>query len=202
MNFLAHIYLSGDDDALKIGNFIADGIHGKPDQFPVEIQKGIMLHRAIDSFTDAHPIFRQGTKRLHANYHHYAGVIMDIYYDHFLAKNWANYSNSSLQDFAADFYKLLQANYNFLPERSRGMLPHMMQYNWLVSYASIEGIARTLTQMDSRTKNKSKMRFADKELIEFYTQYEEDFTLFFEEIQSFVREKILDMNMPNKQNSL
>ena len=82
------------------------------------------------------------------------------------------------------------------------MIPHMMQYNWLVSYASIEGIARTLTQMDSRTKNKSNMRFADKELIEFYTQYEEDFTLFFDEIQTFVRDKILDMNMPDKQNSL
>ena len=189
MNFLAHIYLSGNDDELKIGNFIADGIHGKPDQFPLGVQKGIILHRAIDTFTDAHPIFRQGTKRLHANYHHYAGVIMDIFYDHFLAQNFAAYSDVPLHDFADSFYKLLQVNYNMLPERSQGMMPHMLQYNWLVSYASIEGIARTLTQMDSRTKNKSNMRFANKELIEFYSEYEAEFTEFFEEIKAYVKEK-------------
>jgi len=193
MNFLAHIYLSGNDDELKIGNFIADGIHGKPDQFPIGVQKGIMLHRAIDTFTDAHPIFRQGTKRLHANYHHYAGVIMDIFYDHFLAKNFDNYSSITLHDFADNFYKLLQVNYNILPERSQGMIPHMLQYNWLVSYASIEGIARTLTQMDSRTKNKSNMRFADKELIEYYGEYETEFTQFFSEIQDHVKERLADL---------
>ena len=193
MNFLAHIYLSGNDDELKIGNFIADGIHGKPNQFPIGVQKGIMLHRAIDTFTDAHPIFRQGTKRLHANYHHYAGVIMDIFYDHFLAKNFDNYSSITLHDFADNFYKLLQVNYNILPERSQGMIPHMLQYNWLVSYASIEGIARTLTQMDSRTKNKSNMRFADKELIEYYGEYETEFTQFFSEIQDHVKERLADL---------
>jgi len=193
MNFLAHIYLSGDNDELKIGNFIADGIHGKPDQFAIGVQKGIILHRAIDTFTDAHPIFRQGTKRLHANYHHYAGVIMDIYYDHFLAQNWAKYSDVPLHDFADGFYKLLQVNYNSLPEHSQGMMPHMLQHNWLVTYASIEGIARTLTQMDSRTKNKSNMRFADKELIEFYSEYDAEFTQFFEEIQAYVKTKIAEL---------
>jgi len=190
MNFLAHIYLSGNDDNLKIGNFIADGIHGKPDQFSLAVQNGIMLHRAIDTFTDAHPLFRQGTKRLHANYHHYAGVIMDIFYDHFLAKNFDYYSAVPLHDFADSFYKLLQVNYTLLPERSQAMLPHMLQYNWLVSYASIEGIARTLTQMDSRTKNKSNMRFADKELIAFYAEYEAEFTQFFAELQLYVQDKI------------
>jgi len=189
MNFLAHIYLSGDNDELKIGNFIADGIHGKPDDFPPGIQKGIMLHRAIDSYTDVHPIFRLGTKRLHASYHHYAAVIMDIFYDHFLAKNWANYSNVPLEKYTADFYQLLQDNYNILPERSKDMLPHMLQYNWLVSYASIEGIARTLTQMDQRTKNKSGMKGSIKELHEFYAEFEAEFTAFFVEIQKHVEEK-------------
>ena len=85
MNFLAHIYLSGENDLLKIGNFMADGIHGKaPESLPADVQKGIVLHRHIDTYTDAHPIFRQSTKRLHPVYHHYAGVIIDIYYDHFL----------------------------------------------------------------------------------------------------------------------
>ena len=100
MNFLAHIYLSGDNDLIKIGNFMADGIRGKQyENYPLEIQKGIILHRAIDTFTDAHPIFRQSTKRLHNNYHHYAGVIVDILYDHFLAKNWNKYSDEKLEDF-------------------------------------------------------------------------------------------------------
>ncbi|MXN90783.1 DUF479 domain-containing protein [Flavobacterium sp. Sd200] len=190
MNFLAHIYLSGDDDQLKIGNFVADGIHGKPHDFPIGVQKGIVLHRAIDSYTDAHPIFRQGTKRLHANYHHYAGVIMDIFYDHFLAKNWSRYSNIPLQDFAAAFYKLLYDNYDILPERSKGMIPHMTQHNWLVTYAGVEGIARTLTQMDQRTKNASNMRHSVKELKEYYDVFESEFTAFFEEIQLFVKDKI------------
>jgi acyl carrier protein phosphodiesterase len=189
MNFLAHIYLSADNDDVKIGNFIADGIHGKPDDFPHGIQKGIVLHRAIDTFTDAHPVFRQGTKRLHANYHHYAGVVMDIFYDHFLAKNWLRYHAQPLEDFAAGFYKLLQDNYEILPERSKGMLPHMISHNWLVTYASIDGIAKTLRGMDQRTKKISGMTNAVNELREFYTEFEQEFTRFFEEIRVYVKEK-------------
>lgn len=189
MNFLAHIYLSGNDDQLKIGNFVADGIHGKPHNFPPGVQKGIMLHRAIDTYTDAHPIFRQGTKRLHANYHHYAGVIMDIFYDHFLAKNWAAYSDVPLEDYATGFYNLLNENYDILPDRSKSMIPHMTKFNWLVTYSSIDGIARTLTQMDQRTKNASQMRHSVKELTEFYDVFEAEFTEFFGEIREFVREK-------------
>lgn len=188
MNFLAHIYLSGDNDHIKIGNFIADGIHGQPTDFHPEIVRGIMVHRAIDTFTDAHPVFRQGTKRLHANYHHYAGVIMDIFYDHFLAKNWNNYHSTPLAVFAQDFYRLLEKNYALLPDRNKNMLPHMTEHNWLLSYADIEGIARTLRQMDHRTKLRSGMTNAVNELQEYYTEYEQDFTLFFEEIQQHVKQ--------------
>ncbi len=98
MNFLAHIYLSGNDTDLIIGNFIADGIKGKKyKKFSPGIQKGILLHREIDTFTDAHPIVRQSTKRLHKNYGHYSGIIVDILYDHFLAKNWSRYSDVPLE---------------------------------------------------------------------------------------------------------
>jgi len=193
MNFLAHIYLSGDNDLVKIGNLMADGIHGKPADFPADVQKGIILHRAIDTYTDAHPIFRQGTKRLHARYHHYAGVIMDIYYDHFLAKNWANYHSDSLADYVADFYKALENNYDILTERTKGMMPHMIQQNWLLSYATVEGIGRILTQMDHRTKNKSGMRTSVDELLEFYKEYETEFTNFFEEMRAHVKEKKLNL---------
>ena len=91
MNFLAHIYLSGNNDLIKIGNFMADGIRGNDYlKFPDDVKKGILLHRQIDTFTDLNPIYRKSKHRLHAKYGHYSGVIMDILYDHYLAKNWSN----------------------------------------------------------------------------------------------------------------
>ena len=194
MNFLAHIYLSGDNDLIKIGNFMADGIRGKHfESYPLEIQKGIILHRAIDTFTDAHPIFRKSTKRLHEKYHHYAGVIVDVFYDHFLAKNWNTYSNEKLDDFVARFYQSLHDNHINLSERTKGMMPYMIEHNWLVSYQTVEGINRILTQMDQRTKNESKMRFATNELSEFYPEFEEEFTNFFQELILFSNTKIITL---------
>ena len=191
MNFLAHIYLSGDNDLIKIGNFMADGIRGKHfETYPIDVQKGIILHRAIDTFTDAHPIFRQSTKKLHEKYHHYAGVIVDVFYDHFLAKNWNKYSDEKLEEFVARFYQSLQDNHSILSERTKGMMPYMIEHNWLVSYQTIEGIHRILTQMDQRTKNESKMRFATNELSEFYFEFENEFTNFFQELILFTNTKI------------
>ncbi|MFV8379204.1 ACP phosphodiesterase [Flavobacterium sp. LB3R33] len=191
MNFLAHIYLSGDNDLIKIGNFMADGIRGKHfESYPLEIQKGIILHRSIDTFTDAHPIFRQSTKKLHEKYHHYAGVIVDVFYDHYLAKNWNMYSDEKLEEFVDRFYQSLHDNYNILSERTKGMMPYMIEHNWLVSYQTIEGINRILTQMDQRTKNESKMRFATNELSEFYLEFENEFTNFFQELILFTNTKI------------
>lgn len=194
MNFLAHIYLSGDNDLIKIGNFMADGIRGKHfENYPLEIQKGIILHRFIDTYTDTHPVFRQSTKRLHKKYHHYAGVIADVLYDHFLAKNWSSYSDENLNDFTNNFYQSLRDNYNHLSERTKGMLPYMIEHNWLMSYQSIEGIHRILTQMDSRTKNESKMRYASNELREYYTEFEEEFITFFEDIRIQSHQKLLSI---------
>ncbi|MFV8323754.1 ACP phosphodiesterase [Flavobacterium sp. LB3P21] len=191
MNFLAHIYLSGDNDLIKIGNFMADGIRGKHfESYPIEIQKGIILHRAIDTFTDAHPIFRQSTKKLHEKYHHYAGVIVDVFYDHFLAKNWNTYSDEKLEEFVARFYQSLHNNHSILSERTKGMMPYMIEHNWLVSYQTVDGINRILTQMDQRTKNESKMRFATNELSEFYLEFENEFTNFFQELILFTNTKI------------
>lgn len=191
MNFLAHIYLSGDNDLIKIGNFMADGIRGKQyENFPLDIQKGIVLHRAIDTYTDSHPVFRQSTKRLHTNYHHYAGVIVDVFYDHFLAKNWNSYCNEKLEDFVARFYQSLDKNIDVLSDKTRNFMPYMIQHNWLVSYQTVEGITKILTQMDSRTNNQSKMRFANTELVKFYSEFENEFTLFFKDIQNISLEKL------------
>lgn len=191
MNFLAHIYLSGDNDLIKIGNFMADGIRGKQfENYHPEIQKGIILHRFIDTFTDAHPVFRQSTKKLHENYHHYAGVIVDVFYDHFLAKNWNLYSDEKLEDYTERFYKSLQENHTILTLKTQNLLPYMTKYNWLVSYQTVEGINRILTQMDSRTNNQSKMRFSTLELEKYYPEFEAEFTIFFEELRNHSQLKL------------
>lgn len=170
---------------------MADGIRGKQfENFPKEIQKGIILHRAIDTFTDAHPVFRESTKRLHERYHHYAGVIVDIFYDHFLAKNWTKYSNENLEEYINLFYQSLHTNTDFLTERTKGMMPYMINQNWLLSYQTLGGIEKILTQMDHRTKNQSNMRFASEELKTFYTEFEEEFSLFFEDLRLHAQEKL------------
>ncbi|KAF2334001.1 ACP phosphodiesterase [Flavobacterium nitrogenifigens] len=194
MNFLAHIYLSGDNDLIKIGNFMADGIRGKQfEHFPEDVQKGILLHRFIDTYTDSHDIFRKSTKRLHERYHHYAGVIVDIVYDHFLAKNWTRYSNEELELFVKRFYHSLHDNYDILTEKTQGLMPYMIERNWLLSYRTTEGIQNILTQMDRRSKNISQMQFAVEELTEFYDEFEEEFTLFFEEMRTKAKEKLLSL---------
>lgn len=191
MNFLAHIYLSGDNDLIKIGNFMADGIHGKNfDIFPKDIQKGIILHRAIDTFTDAHPIFRQSTKRLHPNYHHYSGIIVDIFYDHFLAKNWNIYSDEKLDSFTQHFYQSLTDNYDVLTLKTQKLLPTLMAQNWLLTYQTIEGIEFILEKMDQRMKRDSIMRFSITELRIYYDEFENEFTTFFQELMDYSNHKI------------
>lgn len=194
MNFLAHIYLSGENDLIKIGNFMADGIRGKQfEHFPLDVQKGIQLHRFIDTYTDSHDIFRKSTKRLHDRYHHYAGVIVDIVYDHYLAKNWSNYSDEKLETFISRFYNSLHDNYDILTEKTQDLMPYMIARNWLLSYRTVDGIHQILTQMDRRSKNISQMQYAVEELKEFYDEFEEEFTLFFEEMKKEANTKLLSL---------
>lgn len=194
MNFLAHIYLSGDNELVTIGNFIADGVRGnKYKLYPSAIQAGIKLHREIDTFTDAHPIFRQSTKRLHKPYGHYSGVIIDIFYDHFLAKNWNSYSEIPLADYIDDFYISLNKSIAILPERFKKLTPIMIEGNWLLTYATIDGIQLVLNGMNRRTKGRSKMNESTKELKEHYEAFENEFTLFFEELIGFSTNKRLEI---------
>jgi len=196
MNYLAHIYLSGDNDLVTIGNFIADAIKGKDyEQYPKDIQVGILLHRHIDTFTDAHKTVRKSTKRLHEKYSHYSGIIVDMLYDHFLAKNWKKYCDIPLNVYADLFYDLLETHHEILPIRIKKMVPYMLNDNWLVSYASIEGITRALEGMNRRTKNKSCMNEAVKELEEFYSAFENEFTVFFEELIVFSKSKLEELEL-------
>ena len=194
MNFLAHIYLSGNNELVTIGNFIADGIKGKDyKKFTKDIQTGILLHREIDTFTDAHKTVRQSTKRLHEKYSHYSGVIVDILYDHFLAKNWSTYSSIPLEDYIETFYDSLEEHYEILPIRIQKMMPYLIADNWLLSYASIDGISRVLDGMNRRTKHRSGMNMAIHELEEFYNEFENEFTDFFDELIQFSKHKLNEL---------
>lgn len=190
MNYLAHIFLSFNDEEVTLGNFMADSIRAKKYRhLPEKVQKGIILHRAIDTFTDAHPTVRKSTKRLHKNYGHYSGVIVDIFYDHFLAKNWSVYSEVPLALFIDNFYDLLGENVAILPLPVQRMMPYMITDNWILSYAKLEGIARVLEGMNRRTKNRSKMNFAIHDLEEHYEKFENEFTSFFGELIVYSQEK-------------
>ena len=194
MNFLAHIYLSFNDKEITIGNFIADSIRANKFQhLPIKVQKGIKLHRLIDTYTDTHAIPKISSKRLHANYSHYIRVIVDIYYDHFLAKNWSKYSDIPLDVFVDNFYDLLEDNYEILPDGIKRMMPYMIADNWIFNYSKMDGIARVLNGMNRRTKNKSKMNFAILDLEEHYDEFEKEFTEFFEELISYSKHKYISL---------
>ena len=194
MNFLAHIYLSFDDEEVTVGNFIADSIRSKNyEHLPLKMQKGVLLHRAIDTYTDAHEIPKQSSKRLHKKYSHYSRVIVDIFYDHFLAKNWNSYSDQDLVEYVDSFYDLLEKNYMWLPDNIRHMMPYMITDNWLVNYAKLDGIGRVLNGMNRRTKNRSKMNNAIYDLEDYYLEFENEFTTFFKELTIFSKEKYLSL---------
>ena len=189
MNFLSHIYLSDDDDLVRIGNFMADSIKGKSylDYHP-KIQSGILLHREIDSFTDSHPVFRQSKHRLHEDFGHYSGVLIDLYYDHFLAKHFEKYHSESLNVFVQKFYLSLNTNFELLTPKIQNMMPYMISQNWLESYKTFDGIETIMIQMDYRTQNKSNMRFGIKNLKSHYLLFEEEFFIFFEAIQTHINQ--------------
>jgi acyl carrier protein phosphodiesterase len=185
MNFLAHLYLSDNNKNIMIGNFIADHIKGNQfKHYHEEIQKGIFLHREIDTFTDAHEIVRKSKRRLHERYRHYDGVIIDIFYDHFLAKNWNLYSTIPLQIFAGNVYEILQENSEILPTNSINFIKYMIEHNILYNYQFENGIEIVLKGMNQRTKGKSQMDLAIEDLKIFHQDFENDFLIFFEDLKN------------------
>jgi acyl carrier protein phosphodiesterase len=189
MNFLAHLYLSGGFDELMIGNFIADFVKGKP---PITIRpqiiKGIELHRQIDYYTDTHFVVKESKERLRTKYRKYAGVIVDMFYDHFLAVNWQSYSPLPLPEFASQTYRLMTINKQLLPPAMHMLLHYMQKQNWLVSYGRIEGIARALQGMSKRTTFQSDMELAVYDLQEDYQLYMAEFTNFFPQLIQYVKD--------------
>ncbi|MBI1767683.1 MAG: DUF479 domain-containing protein [Bacteroidetes bacterium] len=187
MNFLAHLYLSGESPEIKIGNFIGDFVKGKnfEERFGKEISKGITFHREIDWYTDQHPVVKQSKTRLRPKYHHYSGVITDVFFDHFLARNFDKYSKKFLPDFADECYTIIQHHDPVLPDEVKYMMPYMIKGNWLVNYAQIDGIHRALSGMARRTRFVSKMEEASEDLKNHYSDFEKEFFAFFPDLQKF-----------------
>ena len=191
MNFLAHLYLSRNNTNIMIGNFIADHIQGnKYEGFSAEIQQGIFLHREIDTFTDAHEVVRKSKRRLHERYRHYDGVIIDIFYDYFLAKNWASYSEIPLELFTKSVSNLLDEVKLDLPIKSQQFINYMIEYNILFNYQYKDGIEKVLNGMNKRTKGKSQMNLAIEDLQCLEAEFEADFTLFFKELIAHTNQKL------------
>lgn len=174
-----------------IGNFIADHIIGNHfKDYSKEIQQGVFLHREIDTFTDTHEIVRKSKRRLHQRYRHYDGVIIDIFYDYFLAKNWNSYSAIPLELYTNSIYQLFAEKSPDLPFKSQQFIKYMVEYNILFNYQFKEGIAKVLNAMNNRTKGKSQMHLAISDLNELESDFAEDFKLFFKDLIQFTNQRL------------
>lgn len=180
MNFLAHLYLAGNDDELLIGNYIADSVKGaKYNLYPGKISKGILMHREVDFFSDKNPVYLRSMHRLQPAYGKYSGIITDMFYDYFLANNWSLYFEVPLEIFCSEVYQILSANQKLMPEESRIILEYMTRNNWLYSYRTIEGIRKALEGMSKRMKYYFPMDNAVVELEKNSEIYNRDFMEFF-----------------------
>ena len=195
MNHLAHLFLAQSNTDLMVGNFIADQVKGnKLLDYSTEIQNGIQMHRAIDHFTDNHDIVMRSKERLFSKYHKYAAVIVDMYYDHILAKNWKEYSPITLKQFSASAYLVLTAKSKQLPARSQRILQYMSKDDWLSNYAQIEGIDKALRGLAYRATFDSKMEVASRELVTDYELYKADFDAFFPALVNHVQPWLVDLD--------
>mgnify|MGYP001799880223 CR=1 FL=1 len=191
MNFLAHIYLSGEDEDLMIGNFIADAIRGKQiENYSPAVQRGIRLHRKIDAYTDSHAVVAESKDRLRADHGKYAPVIVDVFYDHFLAANWQKYHDQELQTFIKQVHKTLRRNFRILPQRVQGFLPFMIAHKWLAGYARLEGVRASLKGLSRRSRFDPQMDRSVDLLHREYEAFGDDFARFFPDLRNYVRETI------------
>lgn len=190
MNHLAHLYLSQSDPDWMVGNFIADFIKGRAmEKLPEKIQEGVRMHRFIDGFMDNHVQVVKAKKRLYPFYGKYAAVIIDMYYDHILASNWKDFSPLSLDSFAHASYKMLQSRRSVLPERSLATLDHMQAYNWLGSYAQLEGMQKAFNGLSRRARFDSKMEQATQQLEEDYALLKKEFLIYLPELLSALQKQ-------------
>lgn len=191
VNYLAHIFLSGKNELLLVGNFMGDGVKGSQlDHLHPTVRQGIALHRAIDSFTDDHPMAHLGRQRLRSRSGKYAGVVLDMLYDHILASEWSQYHEDPLADFLTEKYGILDHHVELMPTRIQRMLPHMIQGDWLGNYAQMDGLSRALSGMSRRASDGGKIIGAERILKDHYTVYREEFDVLFRDVSQMAEELI------------
>lgn len=190
MNFLAHIYLSGNNKEIKIGNFIADDLKGSSYlKYPEKIALGVKIHRAIDGFADTHHFYSIGKTRLAEKYGHYSGIVLDVFFDHFLALHWEKFSNQNFRAFRRDFYLNLVLNFSILTPKFKYITPFMISKDWLGSYREIDKIESVLFRLSRRTSLPQESKFARKILVENYEFYQVEFLEFMPEVIQMVEEE-------------
>jgi len=186
MNYLAHIFLSGPNPEVKLGNFFGDFVKGSQfDHFPENVQKGIILHRKIDEFTDNHPVFRETVQLLKPDFGRYAGIMADMYYDHLLAVSFRFYSEVSLRCFAYHFYFHALLNYRMLPPRIKRFIFHFVSTNRLQQYATYQGLQSSLEIMRNRKSSAIQPELAITVLDANWEELNKQFHRFFPEIIQF-----------------
>lgn len=189
MNFLAHLALAGPDDASRIGNILGDFEKGTPDslreRLPAPIVDGIVMHRRIDRYTDEHPVFREARKLLAPSRRRFAGILLDIFFDHFLNKNWHHFHPGNVEEFIAEIYQLFDRHPEWLGSRFGPLVPLLRAENWLASYGTPEGLKTTLTRVASRSPRLSPLVDGVEDLENNYVAIEEHFRVFYPEIRQY-----------------
>jgi acyl carrier protein phosphodiesterase len=187
LNYLAHIYLSGTNEEILVGNFIGDYVKGfELGRYADLVRKGIMLHRHIDSFTDTNIIVKRSKARIMEKYHKYAGIIIDIFYDHFLVTAWPVYSAVPIDEFVLNVHGVLNRYADLLPEGVRLFLPSFIRNNWIQKYSTIEGIEDILHRMSARTSLPEETDFAIRVLRDDYHKFDSEFSAFFPALMNYV----------------
>ena len=187
MNYLAHVFLSGEDEEIVIGNFIGDYVKGiNFRKYSDSVKKGILLHREIDAFTDRNKTIRKSKSLFKNRYGKYSGIIIDIFYDHFLAKNWSKFSSVPLKDFTLNLHKILNKHFDILPERVKQFVPSFINNNWIEYYKSVFGIKQVLKRMSSITTLPDETSYAINVLKDNYSVLESDFLDYFPELTAYV----------------
>ena len=198
MNYLAHAYLSFGDPGILTGNMISDFIKGKKKlDYPHEIQKGILLHRAIDEFTDWHPVTQEAKTFFKKAYRLYAGAFVDVTYDHFLATDVKQFAHEEqLEAFSQETYRQLESNSFPLPDKFQQMLPYMKQQNWLYNYRLNMGMERSFTGLVRRAAYLSESAMAYKIFLDHYTDLAACYEAFFPELKLFAEARFNELNNP------
>jgi len=187
MNYLAHLYLSGESDEIMLGNFIADFVKGnKHKKYPEKVSLGIQIHRGIDTFTDQHPDVKIFNQILYPGYGRYSGIVTDVFMDHFLAANWPDYSIYTLRQFSKHTHAVFLSNFMMLPLKVKQFLPFLIQHKRFESYARRETMFDVLEIMSRRSSLPANSDWAMKILNKEYEQMEFLFRNFFPQIISFV----------------